>query len=158
MSCFKVKQTMEQQPYRACEWTKSKTEQSKNKVTIQSNWPRVLLFDLVHKQCNSIIKGWLHYLMSELSDVRVKRKISCLYYQHDVCDHAANPIFFNKKNKDWTSRTLAKPPSPTSDNISFLSLSHPHRHPPQSGGHVCITSYIHSIILFMFRQIIFKWN
>ena len=34
--------------------------------------------------------------------------------------HAANPIFFNKKNKDWTSRILAKPSPPTSDNISFL--------------------------------------
>ena len=27
--------------------------------------------------------------------------------------YETNPIFFNKKNKDWTSRTLATPPSPT---------------------------------------------
>ena len=27
--------------------------------------------------------------------------------------HGANPIFFNKKNKDWKSRTLATPlPTP----------------------------------------------
>ena len=36
--------------------------------------------------------------------------------------HGTNPIFLNKKNKDWTSRTLANPPIPTiSDNSSFLS-------------------------------------
>ena len=23
--------------------------------------------------------------------------------------HSTNPTFFNKKNKDWTSRTFAKP-------------------------------------------------
>ena len=34
--------------------------------------------------------------------------------------HGANLIFFNKKNKDWTSRALANPHPPTSDNISFL--------------------------------------
>ena len=35
--------------------------------------------------------------------------------------HGANTIFFiNKKNKYWTSRTLANPPPPTSDSISFL--------------------------------------
>ena len=33
--------------------------------------------------------------------------------------HDANLIFFNKKNKDWMSRTLANPQPPTSDNISF---------------------------------------
>ena len=36
--------------------------------------------------------------------------------------HGTNPILFNKKNKEWTSRTLANPPIPiTSDNSSFLS-------------------------------------
>ena len=35
--------------------------------------------------------------------------------------HGANPIFFNKKSKDWTSRTLTTPHAPTSDNNSFLS-------------------------------------
>ena len=32
--------------------------------------------------------------------------------------HGANPVFLNKRNKDWTPRTLATPPR--SDNISFL--------------------------------------
>ena len=27
--------------------------------------------------------------------------------------HGANPIFFNKENKDWTSITLTNPPRPT---------------------------------------------
>ena len=41
-------------------------QKQKNKVTSHSNRPRVLLFDLAHKQCNGIIKGWLHCLTSEL--------------------------------------------------------------------------------------------
>ena len=54
---------MEQQPHRGCEQTKSRQKQ--NQVTSHSNWPRVPLFDLVHKQCNGIIKRWLHCLTSE---------------------------------------------------------------------------------------------
>ena len=73
---------MEQQPQRACERTKSKQKQ--NQVTLHSNSPRVLLFDLVLKQCN----GWLSMMSG----------------------YGANPIFFQKK-KDWTSRTLATPTS-----------------------------------------------
>ena len=38
--------------------------------------------------------------------------------------NGANPILFNKK-KDWTFRTLANPPPPTSDNISFLPYPQP---------------------------------
>ena len=30
-----------------------------------SKRPRVLLFNLVHKQCNSLVKRWLHCLTSE---------------------------------------------------------------------------------------------
>ena len=48
-------------------WTnKIKTKQKQNQVTSHSNWPRVLLFDLAHKQCNGIIKEWLYYLKPEL--------------------------------------------------------------------------------------------
>ena len=64
---WKRKQTMKKQPYRTSERTKSK--QKRNKVMSHSNWPRVLLFGLAHKQCSGINKG--------LPDVRVKRKISC---------------------------------------------------------------------------------
>ena len=45
---WKRKQTMEQQPHRACEQTTSKQKQ--NQVTSHSNWPRILLLDLAHKQ------------------------------------------------------------------------------------------------------------
>ena len=48
-------------------------------------------------------------------------------------DHGANPVFLIKK-KDWTSRTLTKPPPPTSDNILFLPYS-----PPKSRRHMYIT-------------------
>ena len=39
--------------------------------------------------------------------------------------HGANLIFFDKKNKDLTSRTLADLRTPTFDNISFLPYPHP---------------------------------
>ena len=52
---------MEQQPHRACERT-----ELKQKVMSYSNRALVPLFDLPHKQCNGIIKGWLHCLTSEL--------------------------------------------------------------------------------------------
>ena len=46
--------------------------------------------------------------------------------------YGANPIFFNKKkNKDWTSRTLANP------NLIFPL---PPPNPRLSGRHMCITS------------------
>ena len=49
---------MEQQSHCASERTKSKQKQ--NQVKPHSNWPHILLYNLVHKQCNGIIKGWLH--------------------------------------------------------------------------------------------------
>ena len=53
-----------------CMWA-TKPKQKQNQVTSHSNWPRVVLFDLAHKQCSGIIKGWVHVLTS------VKRKVSC---------------------------------------------------------------------------------
>ena len=63
--------------------------------------------------------------MASLSDVRVKRKISCQYHIiiSMMCGHGPNPIFFNKKNKDWTSRALAKPPTPLHPITSNFCLS-----------------------------------
>ena len=43
----------------------TKPKQKQNQVMSHSNWPCVLLFNLAHKQCNGIIKGWLHCLSSE---------------------------------------------------------------------------------------------
>ena len=50
--------------------------------------------------------------------------------------HGANPIFFNKKNKDWTSRTLANQPPhpPTSD-----SLTHPPPPPLLKLDVICVS-------------------
>ena len=61
---FLLQRTTKQQLQRAFEQTKSKQKQ--NKVTSHSNWPRVLFFDLAHKQCNGINKWWLYCLTSEL--------------------------------------------------------------------------------------------
>ena len=58
---------MEQQPHRACEWTKS-NKNIKTKATSYLNSPRVLLFDLAHKQFNGIIKEWLHWRQSQKED------------------------------------------------------------------------------------------
>ena len=54
---------MKQQPHRAYERTKSKQKQNQAMSHLISS--HVLLFDLSHKQCNGIIKGWLHSLTSE---------------------------------------------------------------------------------------------
>ena len=61
--------------------------------------------------------------------------------------HGANPIFFDKKKKDWTSRTLANPPPPTSDNISFLPSP---THPPQSGRYV-----YHPLVVLLLIAIVY---
>ena len=51
--------------------------------------------------------------------------------------HDAKPTFFNKKNKDWTSRTLANPHPPTSNNISFLPYLPPTHAPSKWTLYVC---------------------
>ena len=63
-----------------------------------------------------------------------------------MAGHGANPIFFNDKEKDWTSRTLANPPPllppplpSASNNISFL----PYRSTPTSKS---MTYVYHSLI------------
>ena len=60
---WKRKQTMEQQPNRACKRMKSKQKQKQ--VTSHSNRLQALLLDSAHQQCNDIIKGWLYCLTSE---------------------------------------------------------------------------------------------
>ena len=39
--------------------------------------------------------------------------------------HGANPIFFNKKNKDWTFRALATPTHPLGPITSRFCLNPP---------------------------------
>ena len=55
--------------------------------------------------------------------------------------HGANLIFFNKKNKDWTSRALANPHLPTSDNISFYLTPHPHSPPPSAWTFISVSPF-----------------
>ena len=120
---------MEQQLRRACERTKSKQKQNQ-----ALHWPRVILLDLAHKQCNGIITGLLHCLTSES-----KRR----FLVNDILFGSAwclvlEQIQFSliEKDKDWTSRTLAKPPPTTSNNISFF-LYPP---TPSKWTHMCITT------------------
>ena len=104
---WKCKQTMYQQPHRACEQTTSKGKQNHMP---HSNWPRVLMFDLAHKQCNGIIKGWLHCLMSEPKGRFLVT--STLMFGSAWCLVMAQIQFSSiKQNKNWTSRTLANPPA-----------------------------------------------
>ena len=51
---------MEQQPHRACERNQKKNKTKSRHIRIDPTF----LFDLAHKQCNGIIKGWLHCLTS----------------------------------------------------------------------------------------------
>ena len=121
---------MEQQPHRAREWTKS-NKKTQNKVTSYSNWPRVLLFDLAHKQCNGIIKGWLHCLTSDSKGGFIS-----------MPGHGPNPIFFNKKIKiGRPEHSLTLHPLRPITSHFCLNTSPPPSPPPppQSGRHMCIT-------------------
>ena len=48
-----------------------------------------------------------------------------------MSSHGANPIFFNKKNTDWTFRTLALPYHPPLPPL-------PPPPPSKNGRHMCI--------------------
>ena len=92
-----------------CMWTneiKIKTKPS----TSHSVWPRVPFFDLAPRtmqwchQNNGIIhcltsKGW-----SLVNNINV--------WLGMMSGHGANPIFFNKKKKDWTSGIPVNPQPP----------------------------------------------
>ena len=114
-------------------YERTKSKQRQNQVTSYSNWAHILLFDLAHKQWNGIIKG-------SLRAISVNRKISCQYYG-SVCSslmsgYGVNPIFFNKKNEDWTSRTFATPTQlcPITSHFSLTTAALPspptHTHIP----------------------------
>ena len=121
---WKHKQTMEQQTHGASDRTKSKQKQ--NQVTSHSYWPRVLLFDLAHKQCNGTIKGWFYCLRSE-SKGRFLVSNILMFWLSMMSGHGANPIFINTKIKIRRPEYSLNPhPAPTSDSISFLHyLPHP---------------------------------
>ena len=108
---------MEKQPHRACERTKSK--QKRKQVKPHSNWPRVLMFNLTHKQCNGIIKGWLHCLTSETKG-RFLVNNTLMFCSAWCLVMAQIRISLIKKTKiECPELSLTRHP-PTSDNISFL--------------------------------------
>ena len=116
-----------------------KQKHTKNKVTRYSNWPRVLLFDLAHKQCNDIIRGWLHCLTSESKERFLASNILLAW-----CLVIAQIQFSLTKKIFWTSKILTNPhllrlitsrfhlPPPPPPN----RFNPP---PPQNGRHMCIT-------------------
>ena len=105
---WKRKQIIDQQPHCACgERTKSNKNKI-NKTTSYSKRPCVLLFALAHKQCNGIIKGWLHCLMLE-SKGRFLANNTLLAWCLVMVQIQFTLI---KQNKDWASRTLANPYTP----------------------------------------------
>ena len=68
-----------------------------------------------------------------LCSVFVRNTCFTYYYLLNVwfsmmSGHGANPVFFNEKNKDWTSRTLASFWPPTSANILIPTQTHTHTH------------------------------
>ena len=90
-----------------------KTKTKPSEVTFKLTTRSILLFI----STNNTIKRWLHCLTSKGRFLVNNTNI----WLSMMSNHGANPIFCNKKNKDWTSRTLANPRHPpTSDSISFL--------------------------------------
>ena len=66
--------------------------------------------------------------------------------------YGANPVFFNKKKKDWTPGTLANPPPPTSNNISFL----PYPPTPLKVYVICTSFLAEKLILNNKWRLIFR--
>ena len=110
-------------------------------------WPRVLLFDLAHKQCNGIIKGWLHCLTPKskgrflVNNMLMFCSAWCLVMaqiqfslikkaktgrpESSLTPHPLHPI---------TYHFFLTPPPPLP-----LTHTHTHTHTCQSGHHMCIT-------------------
>ena len=102
---------------------KNKGNQKKNKTKSNWNWPRVLLLDLAHKQCNGIIKGWLHCLTSELKG---RFLVNNMLLLGSAWCLVMVEIQFSLIKIGRPEHSLTPPP-PTSDNISFLHYPPPPR-------------------------------
>ena len=60
-----LKRTLPSSPNDTVHVNERNQNKNKNLVTSYSDWARVLLFDLAHKQCSGMIKGWFHCMTSE---------------------------------------------------------------------------------------------
>ena len=101
----------------------------------------------------TFFKGWLHCLTPESIGRFLVNNI--LIFDSAWCLVIANPIFFDKIRKNWTSRTLYPPHLPMSDNISFFPYPPPPPTPtpPPPPTPLKWTPYVyHSFI--QFRQFI----
>ena len=95
---------MEQQPHRACErnQNKNKTKHVTFKLTTRS----IVRFSPQTMQ-------WYHWRITSLSDVRVRFLFNDILFGSTWCLVIAEIQFsLIKKNKNWTSRTLANLPTP----------------------------------------------
>ena len=105
------------------------------------------MFDLAHKQCNGMIKGWLHCLTSKPKGRFLANNILLAW-----CLFMADIQFvFNQRIKIGPPERLLTSHHPTSNNISFLPYSPPPL-PPQSRRHMCITSLCIYIIIGIICQ------
>ena len=90
-------------------------KKKKNQITSYSNWPCVLLFDLAHKQCNGIVKRWLHCISAKgtfiVNNILMFGSAWCLVMSHIQ-------LSLIKNIKIGRPKHLLIPP--TSDHISFL--------------------------------------
>ena len=73
-------------------------EQNQNKNQVMPHSKRVLFIHLAHKQCNGIIKEWLHCLTLEPLGM--------------LSGPDVNPSFFNKKIKILDFQNTSYPPPP----------------------------------------------
>ena len=141
---------MEQQLQRACERTKSKQKQ--NQVTSRSNWPCIILFDLAHKQCNGIVKGWLHYLTPESKGTFLVNNI--LMFSSTQC-LVMPQIQFSLIRKIKIGRPEHPlTPTPLRPVTSHFSLTPPPPSPPLKVDVICVSpltslNKTHCIIISM---------
>ena len=98
--------------------------EASQKNTSHSNWPHVMLLDLGHKQCNGIIKGWLHCLTSESKE---RFLVNNLLMFGSAWSLFMAQIQFSLIKKDWTSTALANLPTPLIP-ITFHFCLNPQAH------------------------------
>ena len=131
---------MEQWPYRACQRVTSKQEQ--NQVTSYSNWSRVLLFHVAHKQCNDVVKGWLHCLTSESKGRFLVNNI--LMFGSAYLVMAKNQFFVNKKKIGRPEHSL----TPTPYVRWYLIFAPPPYSTPSKWTLICVVSPLWISVLY----------
>ena len=93
-----------------CRWMNEiKTKTKPSHITFKLTTRSIARF--VPQKCNGIIKRWPPCLTSGSKGRFLVNNIS-MFGSASMSDHRRNPFFSNKKNKDWTSRTLANLPTP----------------------------------------------